>query len=167
MVNKRGQIWGADLMIAASIFVFGITIFYFYSINVSNESPEIMENLFYEGNFIANTILSEGAPIEWNETNVLKIGILTGDKINSTKLEMFYNLTKTDYEQTKINFNTKYDYVFLLNENMSIDSNDVDYIGKPGINLNDLPAENLIKITRFVSYENVPKTAYMYVWRNY
>ena len=37
-------------------------------------------------------------------------------------------------------------------------------IGEVGVNIEDVVSENLIKITRFVGYEDNPITAYVYVW---
>jgi len=128
------------------------------------ELEENMQNLFYDGEIITNTILSEGYPINWNETNVDKIGILSDNKINETKLERFYNLAQTDYEETKIIFNTKYNYYLFLDKNITINSVSIEGIGKPGVNKNNINTENLIKITRITVFENKPATAYLYVW---
>jgi len=41
---------------------------------------------------------------------------------------------------------------------------EIEGIGKPGTNKNDITAENLIKITRFTIYKEKPTTAYLYIW---
>jgi hypothetical protein len=168
--NKKSQSWAIDLMIASVIFLTGIIVFYIYSLNQPNEGKEVMAYLSYDGKIVSNTILTDGYPKDWNTTNVIKIGIISNDKINNTKLENFYNLTKTDsaYENTKLIFDTKYDYYFFLDGNMNIGGTYVDGVGKPGANRSnittDINPKNLIKITRFVVYNDEPTTAYLYVW---
>jgi hypothetical protein len=166
MKNKKAQGWGMDLVIVSIIFLVGIIIFYFYAINSSDESRGTTENLFYDGKIIAGTILTDGFPSNWNNQTVVKVGILSDHKINDTKLEMFYNMTKDSagYNKTRLMFNTKYDYYFLLDENMLIAGNSVEGFGKPGTTKANLNPDNLIKITRFVIYKDKPITAYVYIW---
>ena len=162
--NKKSQVWGIDLTVASMLFLFGIFVFYIYSINYTGEAKDNFEYLFYDGKLISTNLLSEGHPKSWNSGNVVKIGLLTDNKINQTKLENFYNLTQSDYQKTKILFRTKYDYYFFFDDNISIYSSSVDGIGKPGINKSNIDAENLVKITRFTIYKDKPITAYLYVW---
>lgn len=157
--NKHAQAWGIDLMIASVIFTVAIVFFYFYTLNQPGEAQETIDALYYDGKIIADSILSEGYPKDWNLTNVVTTGILTNNKINETKLERFYNLSNSTYAKTKTLFNTKYNYYFFLNENMIIDGTTIQGIGKEPLN-----DKNLIKITRFTVYKDKPMTAYLYVW---
>src|SRR3989338_6629598 len=127
--TKRGQAWGLDLIVATIIFTMGIIIFFIYSLNLSDDTEEILNNLNYAGNSIADNLLSEGSPLDWNSTNVKKIGLTSGNKINETKLERFYDLNITDYQKTKSLFNTKYDYYVFFPEPMIINSTSVEGIG--------------------------------------
>lgn len=162
--SKKSQAWGIDLMVAFSIFLMGIFVFFIYSINYLGESKEILEDLAYDGKIITNAILSQGYPENWDETNVVKIGILNDNKINETKLEYFYNLAQNNYEQTKSLFNTRFDYFYFLDEDMTINSVDIEGIGKPGIDPDNIDAENIVKISRYVIYKDKPMTAYLYVF---
>jgi len=170
--NKKAQGWGMDLIIGVTIFTFGLVAFYIYSLNSPGEDN--LENLFYEGKILANTILSEGSPENWNEDpgTVTKIGVLSNNKINQAKLESFYDLTSTEegYENTKKLFDITYDYYFYLNDEMDINEDGslmIDGIGKPDFD-KDNPVssdiKNLVKITRYVIYKNKPMTAYFYIW---
>ena len=167
-MKNKAQGWGMDLIIAVTIFTFGLVAFYMYSLNSPGEAKEKIESLSYDGKILTNTILSDGAPESWNTENVVKIGILSDNKINETKLQYFYNLTRTgsDYSETKRLFDITYDYYFFLNENMTTIGINVDGIGKPGVSHNTGfdDAKNLVKITRYVIYENKPMTAYFYIW---
>lgn len=162
MKPKKAQAWGTDLAIAFIIFSFAIIFFYFYSFNYSNETEDILELLTYEGNFIADSLLSPGYPNPWQESNVIEIGITTDGKIDQTKLNTFYEFTQNDYERTKRIFGTKYDYYFFMEDPIN---STLEGIGKPGINSTNIAAQNLMKITRFTIYKNKPTTAYLYVFQ--
>jgi hypothetical protein len=162
-INKRGQAWSIDLVVGVIIFSVGVLIFFIYSVNQAGEAKESLEGLSYDGDILFSNILSEGYPQDWNENNVVKIGILDEDRINETKLERFYNFANNDYARTKSIFNTRYDYYFSFS-NMTINSAAIEGIGKPGTDLNNINAINLLKITRFSIYKNKPITIYLYIW---
>ena len=162
--HRKAQAWGTDLTFAFLIFSVGIIIFFVYTINYTSESKENSEIMFYEGENIIKGILSEGSTEDWNENNVIKIGILNNNKINETKLELFYNFTQSNYSRTKNIFDSSYDYYFFLDNNFTINSVDVEGIGKPGVYKDNINAINLIKITKLTIYKDKPVTAYLYVW---
>jgi len=165
--KKKSQAWGIDLMVAVAIFSLGIIIFFIYSLNNYNESEEKIEELFYDGKIIADSILSEGHPENWDRFNVIQIGLTTDNKLDDSKLDEFHNMMENgDYEKTRRLFNTKYDYYFFLEENMTLHGGavSVDGLGKPGVDKNNITTENLIKITRFSVYDNKPVSVYFYVW---
>lgn len=166
MKNKKSQAWTADIMIATSIVSIGLIIFFIYSINGPGNERESIEKLFYEGNKISETIFSEGYPETWDNETVVSIGILSDDKVDDRKLEYFYDLTVNNdsYKSSKIKFNTGYDYYLFFDENMDIKGTSVEGIGKPGIDKNNITARNLIKITRFIVYNNKAMNAYIYIW---
>ena len=167
MVSKKAQAWGFDLMIASIIFVFAIIVFFLYSLNYPTESQDKLETLFYEGNFIADSFLSEGIPLDWTEDDVTKIGIVDNGKINETKLQRLYNMatpaTNIDgYLKSKALLNTQYDYFFNF-------SKPIDFGGSPipehGIGLHPTSnATNLLKVTRLTIYRNRTVSMDIYVW---
>ena len=163
MKTKKAQIWGLDLIIAVFIFSIGIVVFLIYSINYSGEAVETFEKLNYDGEIIMKNILSDGSPQNWNESNVIKIGILSNNKVNETKLKIFYNLTKKDYHKTKLLLNTKYDFYFFINEGFEINEK-IEGIGTPNATLDNINSNNLIRTTRFGIYRDKPTTFYLYVW---
>lgn len=152
--NRRAQAWGTDLVLAVAIFSVSLIAVYFYAINDSSESEEVMNSLFYDGSKISDMILSEGYPSDWDGANVLQIGVVTGGKINQTKLEKFKTL---DYQRTKILFNTQYEYYFFVDNFVSETSvGDISYEN----------SKNLIKITRIVVYNDTIVPAYLYIFEN-
>jgi hypothetical protein len=166
MISKKGQIWGLDLIIALIIFIIGLASFFFFYLNYSSDMSDNYQSLTFDGNAIADSILSEGSPQNWNSSNVVSIGILSGNEINNTKLGNFQYMAVHDYQSTKAIFNTKYDYFFFLEFNLSIGNSSVIGIGKPGVNPSAINAANLIKINRITVINSKPVGAYVYVWEN-
>lgn len=162
--KNKAQAWGLDLMIAFIIFFMGILVFFLYSINYSSESEENFEKLMNDGNFIFDSLLSAGYPLDWNNTNLIIPGIVDNEKVNETKLNNFRLLAENDYSRTKFLFKTKYDYLFFIPLDGNIDSDNVLSVGKPGVSQKEINASNLIKITRMVLYKEKPSVAYLYIW---
>ena len=157
--GRKAQAWGIDLAVALIIFTSGILIFFFYTVNNSSDAGEILDVMSYEGNVIADSILSEGSPKDWNLSRVNSIGILSDKKINETKLEYFYNISLEDYNRTRYLFNTQFNYYFFMSENISFPWGESE-----GIGIFPLEEDNLVRITRFTIYKNKPVTAYLHVW---
>jgi len=165
MRSKKAQGWGIDLIVALMIFSAATILFYTFSLNYFSDSEDNFNLLKNDGELIMNHLLSEGYPQNWNQTNVVKIGLLSNERINQTKLELFYNLTQTDYQKTKNLFLTKYDYFFSIeNKNITISVGQIRGIGKPRTIINKINATNLIKIKRISVYKEKPVTVYLYVW---
>ncbi len=165
-IESRGQIWSLDLMAGLALFLVGITIFFIYSLNQPSQARENLEQLSYDGNIIADNLLSQGYPSNWNSSNVVVIGLTANKKIDQTKLENLYSMiySQDDYNKTKNLFDTQYDYYFFLDKNMTINSSQIAGIGKPGIDPQNINAKDLIKITRFIVYQNKTTPLYLYIW---
>ncbi len=158
-MKKRAQAWGIDLFMALIIFIFGLVFFYIYTINFPSAGEEKFSKMIGEGQLITDSLLSEGYPIDWNENNVARVGLLSESKINDTKLERFYLLSLTDYQKTKRLFNILFDYYVDFDEPINIAGNEVTHIGIKSQN-----PENLVKISRIVIYDNKLKTMNVYIW---
>ncbi len=164
--KKRAQIWGFDILAGMALFLIGIIVFFVYSLNQPGEAQDNFELLSYDGKIIADNLMSPGYPLEWNSSNVVTLGISSEDKINETKLQKLHEIiyTENNYTITKNIFNTQYEYYFFLEQNMTINSIEVEGIGKPGATRNNIDARNLIKITRFTVYQNKTTPLYIYIW---
>ena len=97
--------------------------------------------------------------MQFNGTDWEEVSKSRMNKINDTKLLRFHGLANSDYERTKNLLNTKYDYYFFLEKNMTTIAANVGGIGKK-----PMDAENLVKISRFTVYEEKPITAYLYIY---
>lgn len=158
VIMKKAQAWGFDLVIAIIIFLAGMTIFYFYSINFTSNNEDF-QSLSFQGKLVGNNLLSEGVPIDWDESNVLSIGVLTEDKINQTKLERFYSMANSNYLKTKGLFNIRNEYYVFFEENITVGELEVEGIGRKPVN-----EENLVRMTRAVIYNEKIKNLNIYVW---
>lgn len=158
-MKKRAQAWGFDLIIAAVIFSLAIVAFYLFSLNYSGEAEESLSALEYDANSIANALLSEGYPAQWDSGNVMKIGLLSNSRINETKLLLFKELSVSDYAKTKSLFNTLHNYEITFSENLTINSTAITSIGQ-----SPSSPQNLIKVTRLATYNNKPLVIYISSW---
>lgn len=165
-MKNKAQIWSLDLMAGLALFLVGIMIFFIYSLNQPSQARENLELLSYEGKIIADDILSEGYPTNWDSDDVRTLGLTTDNEINQTKLENLYQIIymQGNYTKTKNLFNTQYDYYFFLDQNMTVSSGQIEGIGKPGVTKQNIDARNLIKITRFTIYQNKTTSLHLYIW---
>lgn len=159
MIKKRAQAFGLDVIVASSLFILAAATFFFYSLNHSNESGKTYDLMSYQGENLADTLLSEGYPENWNEINALQTGILTGEKVNESKLQEFYDMAYYDYTKTKYLFKITDEYYINFSQPLTVRGTNVPFIGRYEAN-----PDNLIKITRIINYENRPTKVFVYIW---
>ena len=166
MNSTLAQVWSLDIMVGLSLFLVGMMMFFTYTINQSDETTEVFELLSHDGKILADNLMSKGYPEDWNSSNAVIIGLTTDNRINDTKLTSLYNMiyTGNNYTKTKRLFSTNYDYYFFFDENMTINLNSVEGIGKPGVTKNNITSKNLVKITRLTIYQNKILPLYIYIW---
>jgi hypothetical protein len=157
MKRKKAQAWGFDLMVALVIFLGGILFFYFYAFNYQNDSEELFQVMHREADTIADSLLSEGSPPDWTSSNVIRIGLLTDERIDENKLSEFYAM---DYNVTKLLFRIKDEYYIYFEEPMNI----VGGFSVVGIGMNSSSAANIVNVERIVVYNNSIKTMHVNVW---
>ena len=155
--KRRAQAWGLDLMIASVIFIGGLVTFFIFSLNNPTEAEESLISLQREGEVVAQTLLSNGYPNPWDETNVVTPGILKDNKIDETKLGNFRQLATNDYQKTKA--------LFSITSEFYITFSDIEVAG---IGKSHAPPENpanLIKTSRVTIYKEKPVTLYIEIWK--
>lgn len=166
-MKTEAQMWSLDIMSGLALFLVAIMVFLIYSINQPSQARDSFELLRYDGKIIADNLLSEGYPKNWNSSKAITIGLTTNNKVNQTKLEALYQMiyVENNYEKTKNLFNTQYDYYFFFNQNMTVSAGQIEGIGKPGTDKNNINAKDLIKITRYTIYQNKTTPLYLYIWQ--
>jgi len=152
-MKKGGQAWGFDLVVGTVIFVIGILSFYFYTTNLSGGEGDVIQQIQQNGELIADSLMSEGSPLDWNPDNVVRIGLLSEDRINETKLDNFRSLAESDYNRAKSLFRVNSEYFVYLGSDSA-----------NGIGRDSTDAVNLIKITRVVVHNQSITTLNVYSW---
>lgn len=162
MLKKRSQAWGIDITIAVVIFIVGLVTVYIYSINLSAEAKETLDNLNYEGNLVTSTLLLDGAPLNWQELDkdsILILGLTENGKIKEEKIARFEELLNEDAAYVKAKLNTRYDFCIKIvgwsSDNFKCTNTDDSPPENP---------ENLVRIERFVAYNNKPAKMEFYIW---
>lgn len=161
-MQKRGQAWGLDVIIAVMIFITGIVVFYLYVINFKTSEGGEIEKAKFEARLLTESFLSEGDPAHWDATTVTKLGVLSSEQINETKLTQFYAMTLGEYERTKRIAGLEYEYYITFSEPLTINATLVDGLGRAPPE----EAETTFKTTRFTSYKNQPITLEISVWKS-
>ena len=98
----KAQAWSMDFVVSISIFllVFSIVVFSWNYINIQNTDRTLFSEMQVSGLDISDILIRvPGNPENWNETNVLSIGLASSENVlNKTKVEQFVNM---DYGITK------------------------------------------------------------------
>lgn len=152
--STKAQVWGYDLIIAVTIFTIGIIGVYIYATNFASERDSL-ENLFYQGKTASSMLLEEGTPPDWNPSNYQIPGLVSGGKLNQTKINYFSLL---DYDTIKKRLGLSYNYFFYV-PNLKVSGTPVEGLGLAPEN-----PKNLVKLERFTIYENKPVKMVMLVW---
>lgn len=165
---RKSQIWSIEFIVALIIFISALFIFFKYSINLSNIQEITLKELVIDAKTVSNYLVSEGLPKDWNTSNVISIGLTDGNyQLNTTKLG---NFSQLDYITTKSMFSVVNDYyIFFTDKNdTTVIINEIEGIGKPGINRTNLDAledpSDVLKVFRFVLYNSTIIKMGIYVW---
>jgi len=159
-MKKRGQVWGIDLIVGATIIMAGIFSFYLYYYNLSSKQETKLNDLSQAGDQIAEALLSSGNPQNWDANNVIRIGLADNGKINSTKLDMWYELSESDYQYTLQLFKVTSNYFVNFTEPFIYKGNLIIGIGK----MPTAEASDVAKTSRFTVYNNKPTTMRILTW---
>ncbi|MGV8150653.1 MAG: hypothetical protein ACP5NV_02915 [Candidatus Woesearchaeota archaeon] len=112
-MNKKSQVWTIEFILSFLIFTAAILLSVKSVVNVyANDNIIEVQG---DSESISQYLLSQGYPEDWDESNVIRPGISTNNRINETKLSNFYFL---DYQQTKNYFGLRSDF-FIYFENAS------------------------------------------------
>ncbi len=159
-LKKKSQIWYIDFIIGVTIFiVILIVAFKFLSLKYLEPEKE-MSQIIREGEKISNYLMTPGIPFNWSQEQVVVIGIVSeNNEINLTKLDQLKNMSKDDYTKVRFLFGIKSDFLLFFedkDENI-INLTDQEYIGKPGLTLQDVldtKPEDMFTIIRYVIYRH-------------
>ncbi|VVC72276.1 Uncharacterised protein [uncultured archaeon] len=126
----KGQIWGYDLLVATSIFIFSLAIVMFLSLGVSTGTrTHLIDDLSNSAWDFSGVLMAPGNPSNWNATvnpanqatwtDLTLIGILDSfdsPQISGSKGAMLLQMNATNYSALKTKFRTGYDFYVEVSE---------------------------------------------------
>ncbi len=166
LINKKAQVVAMDLTLAVAVFavisVLMITLWSIYQNRLQDNinNGQILNVAFTFSDYL---ISNPGKPTNWNSSNVIGIGLASQDRfISESKLN---NLSNISYNKTKSLFQINmynYDYYLLLS-NYNLTNPTIYYAyGLPAPN----NAKKVIKLRRYVIYNNDTATFEVTLWKN-
>jgi hypothetical protein len=169
--NAKAQVWLSDYTISLLIFLLAIILSFKIIIN-SFSTNNTYEELKTDAGKISEMLLSEGYPVDWNESSVIRPGLLVEKRLDATKVARAMNQNMS-YSSLKTKLQTKYDFLVMFKtpegDLIDFDSScgscasscGLCHIGKA------LPAnyDDLVKLDRFVVFNSSVTRMEVYVWR--
>ena len=152
--TKKAQIFSIDMIIAVTIFLIGLIIFFRYGSQIYYKNTANSMNT--EAEELSNKIISSGSPKNWSELNlsndkelksISAIGICNDGTniVNNSKLEKLIQLSNKNYKELKFIEKARYNFVIELpRANITIGDKSYKY----------QEANNIITITRIVAINN-------------
>ena len=112
---KKGQVFTTDYIIGLMIFIFMLVMGAKILVDiVPSYSYEIV---YRDGLYIADLLVDEGYPSDWNSSTVVVPGVCTNFRLDKSKL---VELDGIDYGRTKTLFHTEGDYLFFFKNKTEI-----------------------------------------------
>ncbi len=162
------------MVIAVLIFSAALLIYYKTTTNLSDQDEELLGELLVDAKIISGSLMSQGYPYDWIESNGVRIGITNDNRINETKLELF---SMVPYNDSRKLLGTVHDYYVYFRDrnNNIIPFNEThEGIGKPGVNSTNIKTsmpgvvfedpKKLVKVTRLVIKESDIVKMVIYLW---
>ena len=157
---KQGQIWYTDFMLGILIFVIVILIYYNFAHTYSQDASDALSDLIMDAKSISSSLIQQGSPNDWNQSNVRVIGLTDGNqRLVQEKLDMFANMS---YSQARTKLRTPYEFYVYLE---AINGSRIVVDGKQGIGSYSNETDNLVSLTRVVIYDSKLTSMVVYVWQ--
>jgi hypothetical protein len=178
-MNRKGQMWISDLMISLLLFMAAAFLAFTIMMN-SFSTGSGHAKVKADAARISEYVLSEGTPKDWNITNVIRPGLLTGKRLDYDKTYLAMNLTNSSYSAVKPMIQTDYDFLIVFEKKNGTMIPFQDYCGFgrndivhkdetppmtcQSVNLSGIKYDNLARIDRFVVYDSEIVRMVVYVW---
>ena len=178
-MKKQGQIFIQDTLVAIGIMVVVLFVFMNYLTKANNLEDAEFNRIMFESKTISDYLVGQGYPFDWNESNVIKLGLTNGKNvIMNNKIQSFKSLTESSsgYENSKVYLKTKYDYIIFFKDTGGniVNLTNSTFMGMSGVNSSNIESINpvhLTTISRFLVEKkgivNVTSNIYemvIYVW---
>ena len=161
------------LFTAACIIAFGIVM---NSFSQGSEFSEVRS----DASKISEFLMSDGIPSDWNQSSIIRPGILTSNRINHTKVQAAMALSNSSYSLMQASLQTGHDFAVTVEDRngQMISFDGYCVIGKQGSItngtnssgycntpvFNSISSSNLAKITRIAIYNSTLVRVKVYVW---
>ncbi len=155
MKKRKGQVISLDLIIAMTIFIAGLAIFFRYGSQIYAQNS--IQYLISEADSLSTKIIGPGVPYNWTNLNlstalysgeIKELGICYSNKsniVNNKKLNKFIDLINNDYNAVKRVEKCNYNFV------IKIPSKNLTF-GSPKYELYE--TKNEVSVTRIVMLNN-------------
>jgi len=173
--GKNAQAYMMDFVLAITIFVFCLLIYYKTAPNIQINAIDSYEDAYLDIKTLASAIISDGSPNDWTDANVVRIGIMNANVVSEEKVWKFRNMSVDNYQGTKGLLGIRSDYViyFMDKNSKYLNINGSGLIGHSSVakvaglditNVSDIDAENRVKIERILFYNESPIKMVIYTW---
>jgi hypothetical protein len=151
----KGQASTTDFIVGLVLLIVGVLIGLTFVMNL--QEPSRFVSVKQEALVASDYLLSQGFPIHWTNQTVIRVGLLSGDQLNQTKLKEL-NVLPYPRVRSLLTMNTQI-YGYFEDNNGVIKIVDCGF-GSPDVVVDadcnpQVPvADNVVKITRFVAYND-------------
>ena len=183
MKNLKSQVWYLDFVLAISIFVLLLIIYFTYTLNLSKQDTKVLNDLITNLKSMSSSLILEGYPDNWNNDDVQRLGLTNNNqRIDENKLGQFLNIS---YNTRKTLFNTQYDYFIFFKNNNGCLINISDNFGvghadveleevidpicngftEDSIDLSNMNPKNIVRTDRLLIYNSEIVDMVIYLWQ--
>jgi hypothetical protein len=107
-INLKSQAFYTDFIIAIMIFSVILTIYFLYTSNLSKQDEGLLDDLLTDSESIAYSLTTGGFPNNWDENNIVRMGLTNNDQIINPSLLL--ESSKINYNKTKRLLGTTHDF---------------------------------------------------------
>jgi hypothetical protein len=160
MKENKAQVWYTDFMVGVMIFFIVIIVYYTYAHGLESDPSKITSDLLIGAKAITGSLVKQGYPLDWNESNVIIIGLTDGkQRIVNEKLEMFADM---NYSFIKSKIISSNDFYFFLED---LEGNRILINGKEGVGKEPVDYGNMVSLSRVVIYNSKLTSMVVQVWQ--
>jgi hypothetical protein len=114
---KSGQTWYPDYILAIVIVTAVFIMLYQFMPLVREQRYDSLQGTHIEAKEISGILMSEGYPHDWNRSNAVTVGLLTGDHmIDVRKVNEFGWLSTASYAKSKTMMGIRSDYLIYFTD---------------------------------------------------
>lgn len=158
LLSPTKQAQASTIDFIAGFIIITVALILTVNLIASIQGPSNFEQVKRQALAASDSLMSAGYPENWNATTVVRVGLLTNNELNSTKLQQASNFS---YEELRASLNGVTNiYWYYTNRTNIINITACGY-GDPTISTDAITCEptinkesNLVRIDRFITYNN-------------